>query len=105
MRLTSNPGTFLHRSNCGGGKVQEDHPRNTFCSIASSPSCSFVPLCCWRLPARDGTRGATGYALGHETTDAETNTARAAGRPAGQEASGSFAEGAPGSQVEGQRAA
>ena len=45
------------------------------------------------------------YASGHETTDAETNTARAAGRPAGEEASGSFAQGAPGSQVEGQRAA
>jgi hypothetical protein len=26
-------------------KVQEDH----FCSIASSTSCPFVPLCCWHL--------------------------------------------------------
>jgi hypothetical protein len=40
------------------------------------------------------------YASGHETTDAETNTARAAGLPADEEASCSLAQGAPGPQVE-----
>jgi hypothetical protein len=40
---------------------------------------------------------------GHETTDAKTNTARAAGRPADEEASGSLAQGAPEQKVEGKR--
>ena len=45
------------------------------------------------------------YASGHETTDAKTNPAPAAGRLAGEEASGSLAQGAPGPQVEGKHAA
>jgi hypothetical protein len=98
------PGSsILWNSFCAGALWPLPRPRWPPSPTASVRPRHFVLVC--RGPACGRCLCPMTYALAHETTDAETNTARAAGRLADEETPGSLAQDAPGQKVEGQRPA